>query len=70
MFTKLQSLNVSLGMTKNNKLDFYLWERQILSAATTHSSAAIKQAMLQSLKGQALMVISALPPETSWEKLL
>ena len=26
--------------------------------------------MMQSLKGQALMVISALPPETSWEKLL
>ena len=25
---------------------------------------------MQSLKGQALMVISALPPETSWEKLL
>ena len=47
-----------------------MWERQILSAATTHSGAAIKQAMIQSLKGQALMVISALPPETSWEKLL
>ena len=26
--------------------------------------------MIQSLKGQALMVTSALPPETSWEKLL
>ena len=26
--------------------------------------------MMQSLKGQALMVTSALPPETSWEKLL
>ena len=26
--------------------------------------------MMQSLKGQALMVISALPPETSWDKLL
>ena len=25
---------------------------------------------MQSLKGQALMVISALPPETSWDKLL
>ena len=47
-----------------------MWERQILSAATTHSGTAVKQAMMQSLKGQALMVISALPPETSWEKLL
>ena len=26
--------------------------------------------MMQSLKGQALMVTSAFPPETSWEKLL
>ena len=41
-----------------------------MSAATTHSGTAVKQAMMQSLKGQALMVISALPPETSWDKLL
>ena len=41
-----------------------------LSAASTHSGAAVKQAMMQSLKGQALMVTSALPPEASWEKLL
>ena len=47
-----------------------MWERQILSAATTHSGAAIKQAMMQSLKGQALMLPSALPPEASWEKLI
>ena len=40
------------------------------SQATTHSGTAIKQAMMQSLKGQALMTTSALPPETSWEKLL
>ena len=55
---------------KKNKLDFDMWERQVLSAATTHSGTAVKQAMMQSLKGQALMVISALPPETSWDKLL
>ena len=58
------------GDDKKNKLDFHMWERQVLSAATTHSGAAVKQAMMQSLKGQALMVISALPPETSREKLL
>ena len=58
------------GDDKKNKLDFDMWERQVLSAATTHSGTAVKQAMMQSLKGQALMVISALPPETSWEKLL
>ena len=58
------------GDDKKNKLDFDMWERQVLSAATTHSGAAIKQAMMQSLKSQALMVTSALPPDTSWEKLL
>ena len=58
------------GDEKKNKLDFDMWERQVLSAATTHSGAAIKQAMMQSLKGQALMVTSALPPDVSWEKLL
>ena len=58
------------GDDKKNKLDFDMWERQVLSAATTHSGTAVKQAMMQSLKGQALVVISALPPETSWEKLL
>ena len=58
------------GDDKKNKLDFDMWERQVLSAATTLFGTAVKQAMMQSLKGQALMVISALPPETSWEKLL
>ena len=58
------------GDEKKNKLDFDMWERQVLSAATTHSGAAIKQAMMQSLKGQALMVTSALPPDASCEKLL
>ena len=58
------------GDDKKNKLDFDMWEKQVLSAATTHSGTAVKQAMMQSLKGQALMVISALPPETSWDKLL
>ena len=58
------------GDEKKNKLDFDMWERLVLAAATTHSGAAIKQAMMQSLKGQALMVTSALPPDASWEKLL
>ena len=47
-----------------------MWERQILFAATSHSSAAIKQAMMQSLKGQALAVTTALPCDITWEKLL
>ena len=50
------------GDDKKNKLDFDMWERQILSAATSHSSVAIEQAMMQSLKGQALAVTTALPP--------
>ena len=58
------------GDEKKNKLEFDMWERQVSTAATTHSGAAIKQAMMQSLKGQALMVTTALPPDASWEKLL
>ena len=60
----------SFGDDKKNKLDFDMWERQVLSAATTNSGTTIKQAMMQSLKGEALMVTSALPPEISLEKLL
>ena len=67
---KMPKFESLFGDDKKNKLDFDVWERQVLSAATTHSGIAIKQAMMQSLKGQALMVTSALPPETSWEKLL
>ena len=44
---------------KKNKLDFDVWERQIFSAATSHSGAVIKQAMMQSWKGQALAVLMA-----------
>ena len=58
------------GEEKKNKIDIDMWERQVMSAATTHSGTAIKQAMMQSLKGQALMVTSALPPDATWEKLL
>ena len=67
---KTPKFESSFGDEKKNKLDFDMWERQVMSAATTHSAAAIKQAMMQSLKGQALMVTSALPPDASWEKLL
>ena len=67
---KTPKLESFFGDEKKNKLDFDMWERQVMSAATTHSGAAIKQAMMQSLKGQALMVTSALPPDASWEKLL
>ena len=37
------------GDKKKNRLDFDMWERQVLSAATTHSGAAIKQAMCKVL---------------------
>ena len=47
---KLQSFESFFGDEKKNKLDFDMWERQVLSAATTHAGSAIKQAMMQSLK--------------------
>ena len=58
------------GDEKKNKLDFDMMETQVSSAATTLPGAAIKQVMMPILKSQAVMVTSALPPETSWEKLL
>ena len=67
---KTPKIESFFGDDKKNKLDFDMWERQVLSAATTHSGTAVKQAMMQSLKGEALMVTLALPPETSWENLL
>ena len=67
---KSQKFECFFGDDKKNKLDFDMWERQILSAATSHSGAAIKQGMMQSLKGQALAVTTALPPDITWEKLL
>ena len=68
--TKTPKFECFFGDDKKNKLDFDMWERQILSAATSHSGAAIKQAMLLSLKGQALAVTTALPPDITWKKLL
>ena len=41
-----------------------------MAAATDHSDTAIRQAMLQSLKGQALVVTTTLPPNTHWKELL
>ena len=58
------------GMKDKNKIEFDMWERQVLAAATDHSDTAIIQAMLQSLKGQALMVTTTLPPNTHWKELL
>ena len=57
-------------MKDKNKIEFDMWERQVLAAATDHSDTAIRQAMLQSLKGQALMVTTTLPPNTHWKELL
>ena len=68
--TKIKHGGYAVNCISEPAIDFDMWERQVMSAATTHSGAAIKQAMMQSLKGQALMVTSALPPDASWEKLL
>ena len=51
--TKTPEFECFFGDDNKKNLDFDMWERQILSAATSHSSAAIKQAMMQSLKGPA-----------------
>ena len=61
---KSPKFDLFFGMKDKNKIEFDMWERQVLAAATDHSDTAIRQAMLQSLKGQALMVTTTLPPNT------
>ena len=67
---KSPKFDLFFGMKDKNKIEFDMWERQVLAAATDHSDTAIRQAMLQSLKGQALMVTTTLPPNTHWKDLL
>ena len=66
---KSPKFDLFFGMKYKNKIEFDMWERQVLAAATDHSDTAIRQAMLQSLKGQALMVTTTLPPNTHWKEL-
>ena len=61
---KSPKFDLFFGMKDKSKIEFDMWERQVLAAATDHSDTAIRQAMLQSLKGQALMVTTTLPPNT------
>ena len=67
---KSPKFDLFFGMKDKNKIEFDMWERQVLAAATDHSDTAIRQAMLQSLKDQALMVTTTLPPNTHWKELL
>ena len=67
---KSPKFDLFFGMKDKNKVEFDMWERQVLAVATDHSDTAIRQAMLQSLKGQALMVTTTLPPNTHWKELL
>ena len=70
IYAKSPKFDLFFGMKDKNKIEFDMWERQVLAAATDHSDIAIRQAMLQSLKGQALMVTTTLPPNTHWKELL
>ena len=67
---KSHKFDLFFGMKDKNKVEFGIWERKVLATATHHSDTAIRQAMLQSLKGQALMVTTTLPPNTHWKELL
>ena len=67
---KSPKFDLFFGMKDKNKIEFDMCERQVLATATDHSDTAITQAMLQSLKGQALMVTTTLPPNTCWKELL
>ena len=47
---KSPKFDLFFGMKDKNKVEFDMWERQVLAAATDHSDTAIRQAMLQSQK--------------------
>ena len=62
---KSPKFDLFFGMKDKNKIEFDMWERQVLAAATDHSDTAIRQAMLQSLKGEAFTTQHSLERVTS-----
>ena len=67
---KPQSLKASLVMIRKTSWILTCGKDRSCLQPQPILGQSVKQAMMQSLRGEALMVISALPPETSWDKLL
>ena len=64
---KLDNFN---GDPQTTKIPFHVWEKQVLALEGDYTSASIRTAIRNSLKGRALQDISILPPDTDWKVLL
>ena len=64
---KLDNFN---GDPQTTKISFHVWEKQVMALEGDYTSASIRTAIRNSLKGRALQDISILPPETDWKVLL
>ena len=64
---KLDNFN---GDPQSTKISFHVWEKQVMALEGDYTSASIRTAIRNSLKGRALQDISILPPETNWKVLL
>ena len=52
------------------QISFHVWEKQVMALEGDYTSASIRTAIRNSLKGRALQDISILPPDTDWKVLL
>ena len=64
---KLDNFN---GDPQTSKISFHVWEKQVMDLEGDYTSASIRTAIRNSLKGRALQDIPILPPETDWKVLL
>ena len=64
---KLDNFN---GDPQTTKISFHVWEKQVMALEGDYTSASIRTAIRNSLKGRALQDISILPPDTDWKVLL
>ena len=53
------------GDPQNTKVSFHVWEKKVMSLEGDYTTAAIKTAMRNSLKGRTLQDISILSPQVS-----
>ena len=55
---------------EGSKVKFSTWSQIVKQLSKSHPSTAIKDAIMQSLKGEALDLVVLLPPEATWEQIL
>ena len=64
---KLDNFN---GDPQTTKISFHVWKKQVMTLEGNYTSASIRTAIRNSLKGRALQDISILHPDANWKILL